>query len=80
SFILWESSDVLQAPASALFRHGDGWAVFTIQDGVARRRAVEVGRRNGLTGQVLSGLVAGETVIVHPDTSVEDGTAVAPRN
>lgn len=78
-FILWESPDVLQAPASALFRHGDGWAVFTIQDGVARRRAVEVGRRNGLTGQVLSGLAAGETVIVHPDTSVEDGTAVAPR-
>jgi HlyD family secretion protein len=79
SFVLWESPDVLQVPASALFRYQDGWAVFTIEDGIARRRVVEVGQRTGLTAQVISGLAAGEQVIQHPDTSIEDGTAVAPR-
>lgn len=78
-FVLWESPDVLQIPASALFRYQDGWAVFTMEDGVARRKVVEVGQRTGVTAQVLSGLAGGEKVIEHPDTSIEDGKAVARR-
>ncbi|MBS1246907.1 MAG: Secretion protein HlyD, partial [Proteobacteria bacterium] len=35
-FILWQGEDVLQVPASALFRHGDGWAVFR-HDGTRAR-------------------------------------------
>lgn len=79
SFILWESRDVLQFPASALFRYQDGWAVFTIQAGRAHRRKVEVGHRNGLIAEVLSGLSEDEQVIGHPDRSIEDGTQVQPR-
>ncbi|MEJ2688200.1 MAG: efflux transporter periplasmic adaptor subunit, partial [Gammaproteobacteria bacterium] len=48
SFILWEATDVLQVPASALFRQGDGWAVFAVHEGRAKLTAVEVGERNGL--------------------------------
>jgi len=40
---------------------------------------VELGKRNGLSAQVLSGLSEGETVIVHPGDSVKDGGRVAPR-
>jgi len=75
-FILWEDSDVLQLPASALFRHADGWAVFAIRDGKARRVAVQTGHSNGLVTQVLSGIEAGEIVIVHPDDRIEDGVRV----
>jgi HlyD family secretion protein len=75
-FILWEGQDVLQIPASALFRHADGWAVFAIRDGKARRVAVRIGHSNGLATQILSGMAAGETVIVHPDDRVEDGVRV----
>jgi HlyD family secretion protein len=75
-FILWEGEDVLQLPASALFRHADGWAVFAIRDGRARRVAVQIGHSNGLVTEVLSGITAGEIVIVHPDDRIEDGVRV----
>ncbi len=80
SFLIWQQDDVLQIPASALFRYGQNeWAVFVIDDGVARRRAVEVGRNNGLVSQVINGLKEGEIVITHPDDTIEDGTKVKPR-
>jgi HlyD family secretion protein len=79
AFVLWEQPDVLQVPANALFRHEDGWAVFVIEQGVARRRKVQVGQRNGLAAQILSGLEVGQTVIAHPDETVEDGKPVTVR-
>lgn len=76
SFVLWEADQVLQVPAAALFRHGNDQAVFVVENGVARRRIVHVGRRTGLAAQILSGLKEGERVIVHPDDAVTDGKAV----
>ena len=78
-FILWESSDVLQVPSSALFRQGDEWAVFSVRDGVSRTQVVKVGHRNGLVAEILSGLSEGEKVITHPDNAVKDGTSVKAR-
>jgi HlyD family secretion protein len=75
-FILWDDEDVLQLPASALFRHANGWAVFAIRGGKARRVAVQTGHSNGLVTQVLSGIGAGEIVIVHPDDRIDDGVRV----
>ena len=78
-FILWEGEDVLRVPASTLFRYQDGWAAFVIENGVARRRVVEVGHRSGLTAEIVSGLTAGERVIPHPSNEIEDGTEVTVR-
>lgn len=75
-FVLWQDDDVLQVPASALFRVGDDWAVFVIEDGKARRRTVSVGRSSGLAMQVNDGLQPGEQVILHPDDRIEDGVRV----
>ncbi|MEJ2643833.1 MAG: HlyD family efflux transporter periplasmic adaptor subunit [Gammaproteobacteria bacterium] len=77
SFILWERSDVLQVPASALFRQGDGWAVFAVDDGRAKLTTVDVGERNGLAAQVLKGLAKGRRVIIHPSDQVHDGVRVS---
>ena len=76
SFVLWNGEDVLQVPASSLFRYQDGWAVFTIQNGLAARKKVEIGQRNGMAAQILSGIDDGELVITHPDSSLEDGKPV----
>jgi HlyD family secretion protein len=76
SFVVWEDDSVLQIPASAIFRSGEHWAVFVVENAAARRRPVEVGRRTGLVVQILSGLKDGELVITHPDDTVSDGTAV----
>jgi len=79
SFIIWEGKNVLQVPASALFRKGNGWAVFVMQNKRARQRQVVVGHRNGLTAEIVSGLSEGELVIIHPDESIKDGARVRLR-
>jgi len=78
-FVLWEGADVLQLPSSALFRHGEGWAVFALKGGRARLTPLEIGKRAGLATQVLSGLAAGAEVVSHPDDALSDGARVRPR-
>ena len=78
-FILWEEEDVLQIPASALFRFDDQWAIFVMENNKAKRRNVTIGQRNGLSAQILDGLTEGEAVITHPDDTIEDGVGVKRR-
>lgn len=77
SFILWHEDDVLQVPSSSLFRFEQGWAVFVVENGYAKRKKVSVGQRTGLIAQVLEGVQEGELVINHPSDEVEDGRLVA---
>lgn len=79
SFVLWSGDKVLQVPASALFREGDQWSVFVVENETAKRRAVQVGKRNGLTAEILSGVKDGEQVIPHPDDKIKDGVKVRPQ-
>ena len=77
--VLWESEDVLRVPLSALFRHGDRWAVFVAKGSRAELRTVEVGQGNGLEAEVVSGLAAGERVVLHPGDRVSPGGRIAER-
>ena len=79
SFVLWQGEDVLQVPASSLFRYRDGWALFVIDDDRAQRRSVEVGQRNGLIAQILDGVAEGESVIIHPSDEVDQDRRVKQR-
>lgn len=79
SFILWQQADVLQVPASSLFRYQNGWALFAVESQRASLRAVKVGQRNGLVAQILEGITSGEAVINHPSDEVEDGKRVTVR-
>jgi len=78
-FITWQGKDVLQVPASALFRRDSEWAIFAVKEGRARERRVSVGHQNGLESEILSGLQEGEEVILYPDESIRDGTRVKRR-
>jgi HlyD family secretion protein len=77
-FVLWQGERVLQVAASALFRSGDRWFVFAVENGVAHRREVQIGHRSGLAAEVVSGLKDGEVVIPHPDENVTEGRHVKP--
>ena len=79
-FILWQQDQVLQIPASSLFRYNEGWAVFVIDMGQAKRRMVKIGKRNGLTAQIIEGIKDGESVINHPSDKVEENRSVKIRN
>ncbi|UZJ45993.1 efflux RND transporter periplasmic adaptor subunit [Marinimicrobium sp. C6131] len=78
-FILWEGDDVLQVPASALFREEERWAVYVIDDGEAVRRTVTPGRRSGLLTEIREGLEPGERVILHPGQDIQPGRRVERR-
>lgn len=73
----WE--DVVQVPTGSVFRRGDGWAVFAIDNGRARIQAVEVGARTPSSVEIAKGLAAGDRVIAHPGDKIADGVRVAPR-
>lgn len=77
--VLWESDSVLRVPGSALFRNGSGWAVFVADREVARERAVKTGQRNAFDIEILSGLAAGESVILNPSDQVSDGVRIRHR-
>lgn len=77
--VVWEARDALAAPSSAVFRNGRDWAVFVVEDGTARLRAVAIGRNNGVDAQVLDGLRPGDRVVVYPSSDLTDGARVARR-
>ena len=77
--ILWEKENVLKVPTSALFRKGGHWAVFKVEAGRARQQTVEIGHRNGLEAEILTGLNDRDTVIVHPSDRIADGVQVSVR-
>ena len=77
--VTWQADNVLKAPASALFRRQNGWAAFVPEDGRARLRTVETGQRTAFEVEVLSGLQAGERVILHPSNDIADGARVSVR-
>lgn len=68
--------DAVLVPVSALFRRGGGWAVYVVQDGVARERHVEVARRAARRAMIAAGLVAGEVVVTFPPSALKDGGQV----
>jgi HlyD family secretion protein len=77
--VLWRADDVLKAPQGAVFRHGDGWAVFRIDGGRANLVPVEIGHRGDTEVEILSGLAPGAAVAVHPGDRVKSGARVEPR-
>lgn len=77
--VLAESDDVLRVPLSALFRSGDQWAVFVLEDGHARLTQVERGLSDGLMVEIRAGLDDGDRVVRYPSARVADGVAISVR-
>jgi HlyD family secretion protein len=78
--VVWATDDTLTVPSSALFREGDSWSVFVVEDGRVRRLPVVAGHNNGLQAEILEGLVEGQQVVLYPAPSLEDGSRVARRS
>jgi HlyD family secretion protein len=68
----------IKAPVGALFRDGEGWAVFVAEGARARKRAVKSPARNGVEAWIEEGLKAGERVVVYPSDALKDGGRLAP--
>ncbi len=78
-FVLWHGDGVIKVPEGAVFRHGAGWAVFTVRDSVAHLTPVSIGHRGESAVEISAGLHAGSAVAVHPGDRVADGVRVEAR-
>jgi HlyD family secretion protein len=80
TIILWSSKDVLRVPIGALFRGADGaWNAFVVEGGRARQRKLTIGHLNDEFGEVVDGLEEGDTIVMNPGNSLEDGARIAVR-
>jgi HlyD family secretion protein len=77
--IIWEADDALRVPSSSLFRCGEGWCLFVVDNGRAIRREVQIGHRSQFETEVLKGIEEDAAVIVHPTNQIFDGARVEKR-
>lgn len=77
--VIEEVPDAVRAPLGALFRHGEGWAVYKVVDGVARLTPVAIGVADTSYRQVTEGLARGDIVLMFPGATISDGLRVVPR-
>jgi len=75
--IVWSSPEVVQIPIGALTRFGARWGTYVADKGRARKRDLEIGHRNDETAEVLSGVRAGDRVIVNPTDEISNGVRVS---
>jgi len=55
---------------------GDSWSVYVVEGGRVRQRPVQVGHRNSNEVEILSGLGAGDVVVLHPSNQLREGSRV----
>jgi len=70
------ASSVVVVPADAVRGDGGGSVVFVVGEGRVSRRSVSAGKTAGTEREILTGLTAGERVVVSPPPSLGDGDAV----
>lgn len=75
-----ENTPFLGIPLSAVRRESGEDSVFQIQAGLARKKAVKLGRTWDDTAEVLSGLKEGDIVIAKLSDQVRDGSKIKVRD
>ncbi|WP_176559533.1 efflux RND transporter periplasmic adaptor subunit [Rubellimicrobium roseum] len=73
---VWRGEGLPAVPVGALFRSGEDWAVFRVEDGRASIALIEIGRRNADWAELRSGLEPDDAVILHPSDLIAEGVRV----
>jgi len=74
------TGDALRVPVDALVRDGEGWSVWRVEQGRARRARVELASDGGDFRVVSSGLREDDRVILFPSEQLREGQRVRPRD
>lgn len=74
--IVFETRQGTGVPSAAILSRAEKQIVFVVQNGKAAAREVRTGLQNDAWTEILSGLEAGETVIVEGQTLLRDGDPV----
>jgi HlyD family secretion protein len=73
SFILFKEPNSILIPTSAMFRDGEGWAVYVVQKNRAKKRVVVSPSQSQGIARITEGLTLGETIILYPGDSITEG-------
>ena len=71
-----QHTNVVVVPSSAITREGEETAVFVAMGDTAHRRPVQIGITDGTDTEIVSGLKAGEMVIVEGQAGLPDGAKI----
>lgn len=77
--VIDEAKNAVRVPLGALFRRGDGWALYKVVDGRAVLTQVQVAQADSRYRAITSGVSEGDQVIVFPGAAIADGVKVKPR-
>ena len=77
--VLWEHGNVVKVPLTALFRSGEDWAVFIVEDETLAERPVRIGQRSDTEAEVIEGLVEGDRIVLYPNDALAPGKTVVSR-
>jgi HlyD family secretion protein len=77
--VIDEAKNAIRVPLGALFRNGDGWAVYKVVDDKAVLTTVEAAQSDGRFRAITSGAAEGDRVIVFPSSAISDGARVTVR-
>lgn len=76
NFILFEYPDSILIPTSAMFREGNDWVVFVVQKNRAVKRKIQSPNQSQGIARVTDGLKIGESIILFPGDSINEGSKV----
>ena len=74
--ITWQNEQALKAPNGAIFRRGEQWQAYVLNNNLAELRRVKIGRASNTETEILEGLKAGEEVILYPGDRIKEGLRV----
>jgi HlyD family secretion protein len=74
--IAWQSDSVLRLPSAALFRRGDSWAAYAIEDGRLALRKLDLGEHSPELAEIRGGAKEGDIVVLRPGESLREGARV----
>jgi HlyD family secretion protein len=76
---VWSASEAITVPVATLFRKDENWAVFAVANGRTHLTPVQIGQRNNRVADVISGLLVGDQVVLHPSDRIQEGVSVSER-
>jgi HlyD family secretion protein len=77
--VVREAKNAVRVPLGALFRRGNGWALYKVVDGRAKLTEVQVAEADPHFRAVTAGVNEGDEVIVFPSSSIADDVRIEPR-
>jgi HlyD family secretion protein len=77
--VVGEAKNAVRVPLGALFRRGNGWALYQLVDDRAKLTEVQVAEADPHFRAITAGIAAGDDVIVFPGSSIADGTRIKAR-